>query len=74
MKAAAEIARLGFARVTVLASPAEAQQACATAGVIPSGFEIVDPTQAPCMDELVAAYHQQARIQGGHGGAGARRR
>lgn len=64
MKAAAEIARRGFARVTVLASPAEAQQACAAAGVIPSGFEIVDPAQAPCMEQLVAAYHQKRASKG----------
>ncbi|NLG36344.1 MAG: hypothetical protein GX548_13430, partial [Lentisphaerae bacterium] len=59
MKAAAEITRLGFARVSVLATPAEAQQACAAAGVIPSGFEIIDPTAPPCFEELVAAYHRK---------------
>ena len=64
MNAAADIARRGFARVTVLASPAEAQQACAAAGVIPSGFEIVDPAHAPCLDALVAAYHQKRASKG----------
>ena len=64
MKAAAEIARLGFARVSVLATPAEAQQACAAAGVIPSGFEIIDPTCPPCFEELVAAYHRKRAAKG----------
>jgi phosphate acetyltransferase len=64
MKAAAEIARLGFARVTVLASPSEAQQACAAAGVIPSGFEIIDPSCPPCLEELVAAYHRKRASKG----------
>ena len=64
MKAAAEIARRGFARVTVLASPAEAQQSCAAAGVIPSGFEIIDPACPPCFEELVAAYHRKRASKG----------
>lgn len=64
MKAAAEITRLGFARVSVLATPAEAQQACAAAGVIPSGFEIIDPTAPPCFEELVAAYHRKRASKG----------
>ena len=64
MKAAAEIVRLGFARVSVLATPAEAQQACAAAGVIPSGFEIIDPTNPPCREELVAAYHRKRASKG----------
>ena len=64
MKAAAEIARRGFARVSVLATPAEAQQACAAAGVIPSGFEIIDPTAPPCFEELVAAYHRKRASKG----------
>lgn len=64
MKAAAEIAHLGFARVSVLATPAEAQQACAAAGVIPSGFEIIDPTCPPCFEELVAAYHRKRAAKG----------
>lgn len=59
MKAAAEIVRRGFARVVVLASPAEAQKSCAAAGVPLSGFEVVDPTTAPFLDELVAAYFQK---------------
>lgn len=64
MKAAAEIAQLGFARVSVLATPAEAQQACAAAKIIPSGFEIIDPTQPPCFEELVAAYHRKRAAKG----------
>ena len=64
MKAAAEIIRRGFARVSVLATPAEAQQACAAAGVIPSGFEIIDPTCPPCFEELVAAYHRKRAAKG----------
>lgn len=64
MKAAAEIVRLGFAKVSVLATPAEAQQACAAAGVIPSGFEIIDPSNPPCQDELVAAYHRKRASKG----------
>jgi phosphate acetyltransferase len=64
MKAAAEIVRLGFARVSVLATPAEAQQACAAAGVVPSGFEIIDPTAPPCYEELVAAYHRKRASKG----------
>ncbi len=64
MKAAAEIARRGFARATVLASPAEAQQACAAAGVIPTGFEIVDPGQAPFLGDLVGAYHRKRASKG----------
>lgn len=64
MKAAAEITRRGFARVSVLATPAEAQQACAAAGVIPSGFEIIDPTAPPCFEELVAAYHRKRVSKG----------
>lgn len=64
MKAAAEIARRGFARVSVLATPAEAQQACAAAGVTASGFEIIDPTQPPCFEELVAAYHRKRAAKG----------
>jgi len=64
MKAAAEITRLGFARVSVLATPDEAQQACAAAGVIPSGFEIIDPTAPPCFEELVAAYHRKRASKG----------
>jgi len=64
MKAAAEIARLGFARVSVLATPAEAQQACAAASVTPSGFEIIDPTCPPCFEELVAAYHRKRATKG----------
>ena len=64
MKAAAEVARRGFARVSVLATPAEAQQACAAAGVIPSGFEIIDPTAPPCFEELVAAYHRKRAAKG----------
>jgi len=64
MKAAAEIARRGFARVSVLATPAEAQQACAAAGVTPSGFEIIDPTAPPCFEELVAAYHRKRAAKG----------
>mgnify|MGYP001765150126 CR=1 FL=1 len=64
MKAAAEIARRGFARVSVLATPAEAQQACAAAGVTSSGFEVIDPTAPPCFDELVAAYHRKRAAKG----------
>ncbi len=64
MKAAAEIVRLGFARVSVLATPAEAQHACAAAGVVPSGFEIIDPTAPPCYEELVAAYHHKRASKG----------
>ena len=64
MKAAAEIVRLGFARVSVLATPAEAQQACAAAGVLPSGFEIIDPSRPPCFEELVAAYHRKRASKG----------
>ena len=64
MKAAAEIVRHGFARVSVLASPAEAQKACAAAGVTPSGFEIIDPSHPPCLEELVAAYHRKRASKG----------
>ena len=64
MKAAAEIVRHGFARVSVLASPAEAQKACAAAGVTPSGFEIIDPARPPCLEELVAAYHRKRASKG----------
>ena len=64
MKAAAEIARLGFARVSVLATPAEAQQSCAAAGVSSADFEIIDPTAPPCFEELVAAYYQKRRAKG----------
>ena len=64
MKAAAEITRRGFARVSVLATPAEAQQACAAAGIIPSGFEIIDPSCPPCFEELVAAYHRKRAAKG----------
>lgn len=64
MQAAAEIVRLGFARVSVLATPAEAQQACAAAGVIPAGFEIIDPTCPPCREELVAAYYRKRVAKG----------
>jgi phosphate acetyltransferase len=64
MKAAAEIVRLGFAQVSVLATPAEAQQACAAAGVIPSGFDIIDPSHPPCREELVAAYHRKRASKG----------
>ena len=64
MKAAAEIVRRGFARVVVLATPAEAQQACATAGVIPSDFEIVDPARAPFLEELIEAYHRKRAGRG----------
>ena len=64
MKAAAEIARRGFARVSVLATPAEAQQACAAAGVLPSGFEVIDPTCPPCFEELVAAYYRKRASKG----------
>lgn len=64
MKAAAEIARRGFARVSVLATPAEAQQACAAAGVLPTGFEVIDPTCPPCFEELVAAYHRKRAAKG----------
>ena len=64
MQAAAEIARRGFARVTVLASPAEAQQACAAAGVIPTGFDVVDPAQAPLLGELAAAYQRKRAAKG----------
>lgn len=64
MKAAAEITRLGFARVSVLATPAEAQQSCATAGVLSADFEIIDPTAPPCFEELVAAYYQKRRAKG----------
>jgi phosphate acetyltransferase len=64
MKAAAEIARRGFARVVVLASPSEAQQACAAAGVIPTGFEVIDPAQAPFLGELMAAYQQKRASKG----------
>ncbi|HAL92669.1 MAG TPA: hypothetical protein DCM68_06560, partial [Verrucomicrobia bacterium] len=67
MKAAAEISRRGFARVVVLASPEEAQKSCAAAGVSPTGFEVVDPANAPFLEELIAAYLQKraARAQGG---------
>ena len=64
MRAAAEISRRGFARATVLASPAEAQAACAAAGVIPSGFEVLDPARMPRLDELVAAYHRKRAAKG----------
>ena len=64
MKAAAEIASRGFARVSVLATPAEAQQACAAAGVKPTGFEVIDPTAPPCFEELVAAYHRKRASKG----------
>lgn len=64
MKAAAEIVRLGFARVSVLATPAEAQQSCAAAGVKPTGIEIIDPTCPPCFEELVAAYHRKRVSKG----------
>lgn len=64
MKAAAEIVRQGFARVVVLASPAEAQQSCAAAGVNPSGFEIVDPARDPFLGELIAAYYQKRASKG----------
>ena len=64
MKAAAEITRLGFARVSVLATPAEAQQSCAAAGVSSADFEIIDPTAPPCFEELVAAYYQKRRAKG----------
>ena len=64
MKAAAEITRLGFARVTVLASPSEAQDACAKAGVSPSGFSVVDPSTAPFLPDLVAAFHKRRASKG----------
>ncbi len=64
MKAAAEIVRLGFARVSVLATPEEARQACAAAGVSSSGFEVIDPTAPPCFEELVAAYHRKRASKG----------
>ena len=64
MKAAAEITRLGFARVSVLATPAEAQQACAAAGVAGNEFEVIDPTAPPCFEELVAAYHRKRAVKG----------
>jgi len=64
MKAAAEIARIGFARVTVLASPAEAQASCSAAGVSPSGVEVVDPATAPCLGDLIAAYQKKRASKG----------
>ena len=64
MKAASEIVRLGIARVKVLASPAEAQQACAAAGVSPSGFEVIDPATAPFLPDLVAAFHKRREAKG----------
>lgn len=64
MKAASEIVRLGIARVKVLASPAEAQQACAAAGVSPSGFEVIDPATAPFLPDLIAAFHKRREAKG----------
>jgi len=64
MKAAAEIARIGFARVIVLASPAEAQASCSTAGVSPSDFEVVDPATAPFLGDLVSAYQKKRASKG----------
>ncbi len=64
MKAAAEIARIGFARVVVLASPAEAQQSCSAAGVSAEGVEVVDPAAAPFLEELITAYQQKRASKG----------
>jgi phosphate acetyltransferase len=64
MKAAEEISRRRFARVVVLASPAEAQQACATAGVSSPAFEILDPAGVPFLAELAQAYQQKRASKG----------
>lgn len=64
MKAAADVARLGFAHVVVLASPEEAQKSCLAAGVSSSGFEVVDPASAPFLEELVAAYQRKRASKG----------
>ena len=64
MKAAAESTRRGFARVVVLASPSEAQQACAAAGMIPAGIEVIDPARVPDLDGLIEAYQQKRASKG----------
>ena len=64
MKAAAEILRLGFAHVKVLASPAEAQQASAAAGISTAGMDIIDPATAPFLPELVAAFYKRRASKG----------
>ncbi len=64
MQAAAAIVRSGFAKVSVLATPAEAQQSCAAAGIAPAGFEIIDPAAPPCFAELVDAYYRKRAAKG----------
>lgn len=64
MQAAAAIVRSGFAKVSVLATPAEAQKSCAAAGIAPAGFEIIDPSAPPCFEELVDAYYRKRAGKG----------
>ncbi len=64
MKAAALVTEQGIAKVTVLASPAEAEAALQKAGVSPNGFQILDPATLPELDRLVAAFQKRREKKG----------
>lgn len=64
MKAAAEITRRGLAKVTVLANEAEAQAACAKAGVQPNGFTVQDPATLPELETLAVAFQKRRAAKG----------
>lgn len=64
MKAAALVTEQGIAKVTVLASPAEAEAALQKAGMSPNGFQILDPATLPELDRLVAAFQKRREKKG----------
>ena len=65
MRAASLILSQGIARkVVVLASPEEASQAIAKAGVSAPAFDILDPAALPYLDELAAAFQKKREKKG----------
>ena len=64
MKAASLVTAQGIAKVTVLASPAEAEAALQKAGVSASGFQILDPATLPELDRLIAAFQKRREKKG----------
>ena len=64
MKAASLVTAQGIAKVTVLASPAEAEAALQKAGVSANGFQILDPATLPELDRLVAAFQKRREKKG----------
>ncbi|MFQ5724148.1 MAG: phosphate acetyltransferase [Terriglobia bacterium] len=64
LQAAAQIARAGFARLTVLGNPAALEANAASAGLSLRGISLVDPRTSPKVGDYARLYFERRRHKG----------